>query len=233
VIIIPWKDRICGIYKITNIINNKIYIGGSINIKHRFSEHKWQLNNNIHGNIHLQRAWNKYGKDNFKFEIIEECDILLLKETEQQYIESYNSYKRDFGYNIEKLVVRKELSQETKLKISIAHKGKKLSISQRNNMSKSAKGRIFSEKHKQRIGDAHRGEKNSNYGMPLSDDVKLKLSLKLRGENNPRAKLKEEDIIDIRNMLKEGKSLRNIAKLYNVSKTTIRDINIGKLWKHV
>lgn len=59
-----------GIYKITNLINKKIYIGSSCYIKRRWSEHKSDLNNNSHCNKHLQRAWNKYGEESFSFEII-------------------------------------------------------------------------------------------------------------------------------------------------------------------
>ena len=54
-----------GIYKITNKINNKIYIGSSYSISKRISEHKYQLRRNSHPNIHLQSSWNKYGEDNF------------------------------------------------------------------------------------------------------------------------------------------------------------------------
>ena len=59
----------CGIYKITNNINNKFYIGSSKNITKRFKEHKWRLKNNKHPNNKLQNSWNKYGEENFKFEV--------------------------------------------------------------------------------------------------------------------------------------------------------------------
>lgn len=60
------------IYKITNLINNKVYIGSTKSYNRRISYHKSDLNNNKHINNHLQAAWNKYGKDNFLFEIVEE-----------------------------------------------------------------------------------------------------------------------------------------------------------------
>lgn len=61
----------CGIYKIANILTNDLYIGSSVNISKRFHAHKSKLLSNKHENIHLQRAINKYGMDNFIFEIIE------------------------------------------------------------------------------------------------------------------------------------------------------------------
>ena len=86
-----------GIYKINNKINNKIYIGQTVNIEKRWYKHKWDLNNNKHTNKHLQRAWNKYGEDNFHFSIIEECDTEELDIKEKDYIQLFDSFKN--GYN--------------------------------------------------------------------------------------------------------------------------------------
>lgn len=61
-----------GIYQIRNIINNKIYVGSTVCFKNRWAVHLFLLDRNKHGNSHLQSAWNKYGKDNFIFEILEE-----------------------------------------------------------------------------------------------------------------------------------------------------------------
>lgn len=72
-----------GIYVIRNIINNKIYIGSSVNITKRWNTHKRSLRNNTHHSIILQRAYNKYGIDNFSYEIIENInnkDILISRE---------------------------------------------------------------------------------------------------------------------------------------------------------
>lgn len=87
-----------GIYKIESINNNKPYIGSSNNIERRWNEHIRQLNKGEHHSIKLQRAWNKYGEDNFVFTIIEECEINELLNREHYYIyEVYNSI--DLGYN--------------------------------------------------------------------------------------------------------------------------------------
>ena len=89
-----------GIYYIKNLINNKYYIGKSKDILHRFSQHKYYLNNNNHINKHLQNSWNKYGIESFEFSILEECEEALLNEREKYWIEYFNSFEN--GYNLDK-----------------------------------------------------------------------------------------------------------------------------------
>ena len=89
----------CGIYEIYNKVNNKRYIGRSIDIKYRWRQHKTQLRHGKHKNRHLQKAWDKYGEDNFVFNVIEECDRDSLNEKEIYYISKYNTTKSEFGYN--------------------------------------------------------------------------------------------------------------------------------------
>ena len=71
---------VVGIYKITNKVNGKCYIGQSQDIATRFREHRYLLRQNKYGNNKIQNAWNKYGEENFTFEIIEECVIDELDE---------------------------------------------------------------------------------------------------------------------------------------------------------
>jgi group I intron endonuclease len=91
--------KVCGIYCIENIVNNKKYIGRSVNIYGRWAYHKSALNKNIHMNNYLQHSWNKYGSENFKFYILEECSIEELAEKEGQHMLSCQSYIPT-GYNI-------------------------------------------------------------------------------------------------------------------------------------
>lgn len=123
------EDTIIGIYCVKNIINNKLYIGSSIDIDRRFKDHKRLLKGEYHYNIFLQRSWNKYGEGNFIFEIIEILsDDHNLIEREQFYIDKYESYNKNKGYNILKVAnTRKGIkhTKETKKKISIAMKNTK------------------------------------------------------------------------------------------------------------
>ena len=82
----------CGIYKIENLINGKIYIGQSINIEKRFKQHIYN-----DSNMAIHRAIVKYGADNFDMSIVELCDKELLDEKEIYWIEYYDSFNN--GYN--------------------------------------------------------------------------------------------------------------------------------------
>ena len=83
-----------GIYKIINKTNGKYYVGSSNNIKGRWWNHKYQLSNNKHPNPHLQSSWNKYGKNNFDFIVIEELLPTKLIKVEQSYLDIANNEKK-------------------------------------------------------------------------------------------------------------------------------------------
>lgn len=89
-----------GIYKITNLIDNKFYIGSSKNIYKRWNQHKTDLKNNKHHNSRLQNAYNKYGKENFIYEILENVDLENLIDKEQQYIDELKACEKGIGYNL-------------------------------------------------------------------------------------------------------------------------------------
>ena len=84
-----------GIYKISNLINGKIYIGQSVHI-----EKRWQQHCNNTGRSLIAKAIQKYGKDSFSFQIIEECKEEELNAKEEYYIRKYNSIVPN-GYNIQ------------------------------------------------------------------------------------------------------------------------------------
>jgi group I intron endonuclease len=98
--IILMKEIICGVYKIENALNNKMYIGQSIDVHSRWGYHIRALNNGTHYNDHLQRAWNKYGQDNFVFSVIERCSELDLDNKEMYYISKFDTTNCECGYNL-------------------------------------------------------------------------------------------------------------------------------------
>lgn len=91
---------VIGIYKITNLVNGKSYIGQSTNIEKRFIGHKSVAfnPNDKNYNYPLYRAIRKYGLENFSFEVLEECDVSELNNKEIYYISKYHTHGK-FGYN--------------------------------------------------------------------------------------------------------------------------------------
>ena len=84
-----------GIYKVTNMVNGKSYIGQSKNIEQRFKDHKLICRER---NIPLKRALQKYGYENFKYEILEECELSNLDDREMFWINEIKpEYNLDSG----------------------------------------------------------------------------------------------------------------------------------------
>lgn len=90
-----------GVYCIANTIDEKVYIGSTVDLKRRWREHKRMLERDQHSNIKLQRAWNKYGSEVFVFSVLEyETDPDKLLEAEQRWMNWFQAFKRGKGYNI-------------------------------------------------------------------------------------------------------------------------------------
>ena len=89
----------CGIYKITNLINELVYIGQAQDIKTRWRNHRTDYlgNNVVNYNNPLYKDMRLYGLNNFSFEIIEECLVSELDEKEKYWISYYDSFNN--GYN--------------------------------------------------------------------------------------------------------------------------------------
>ena len=86
-----------GIYKITNLLNQKSYIGKSNDIDRRWAQHKSPYEWSRQPDSSLYLTFQKYGLDNFKFEIIEECKVEELGEKEKYWVEYYDTFYN--GYN--------------------------------------------------------------------------------------------------------------------------------------
>jgi group I intron endonuclease len=110
----------CGIYLIENKINNKKYVGSSINIKVRLMNHKYYLRKNYHANNYLQNSYNKYGEENFNFKILELCNETELINKENFYIKHYNANDLTQGYNLATVneFRRNNYNKEVKIKNS-------------------------------------------------------------------------------------------------------------------
>lgn len=239
-----------GIYAIKNKMDNKMYIGQSNNIDKRMKYHLCRLNTNNHHNPHLQNAFNKYGKNNFIFKVLEYCNEKELNDKEIYYINHYNS--QDKGYNMcggGGGSLGRPLSEETKSKISRALTGRKDTKETRKLKSEISKkmwqnpeyrehmkqyvptstwniGRKLTSEHKKKISEKMKGRY-------ISEEHKQKLHELYKGENSITAKLTQSQVIEIRLRYLKGERQYIIAKDYPVTKQTIYDIVKGRRWKHV
>lgn len=154
------------IYKITNIITNKIYIGQTTrSFNQRINEYKKITKIN---NTYLKNSITKYGFDNFNFEIIDSCSNLLeLNHKEVYWIKYYDSTNREKGYNILSGGVNSYSSTETKEKKSDSHKNIKQN-GEWINKRISTKG----------------SDEAKKYGLPKTDEEKKHLSDNFSGENS-------------------------------------------------
>lgn len=90
-----------GIYQITNIINNQFYIGSSTDVKRRQKDHIRTLNSNKSHSKLLQKAWNAFKQENFRYKVLLLCSIEELFIVEQYFVDILNPQ-----YNISKIDVR-------------------------------------------------------------------------------------------------------------------------------
>lgn len=158
-----------GIYVITNEITKKFYIGSAKNLKKRKYGHFYSLRRNTHDNSLLQNAFNKYGEKIFQFNVLEYCESDKLIEREQFYIDYFQSYKREIGYNLSPTAnstLGFKFSADSKLKMSIAKKG-----------LKSRLGKNHSIETKEKIGRANKGKSH-----PQSEETKRKISKGNKGK---------------------------------------------------
>ena len=200
------------IYKITNKLDNKIYIGMSANVKNRWkyghlkTAQKLINDEDIGYKSLLYDAMKKYGIENFSIEVIEECPIEIMGDREQYWISTLNSCNTSIGYNICRGGTRgpggpmfkgHKHSKETKEKMSAERTGK-------NNANYGNRWHHTSE-----MKYRYDGEHNPMFGKHQSDESKLKSSKSHSGRKRmsndeiyPKFKLIKPEEID--NYIKSG-----------------------------
>lgn len=179
-------QKTSGIYQICNTINGHCYIGSSVDIQHRWSDHKHRLRKGVHHSQYLQRAFNKYGEDAFEFSVIETCLVPVLILREQYYIDKLNP-----EYNIVQTAgsaLGMKHTDAARKKMSVAKTGLMVGYKHteqaRANMSIAA--RNMTPEHKKKISDTHKG-------MGHTKETRAKLSEIVKGYMTPehRARLSE------------------------------------------
>lgn len=173
-----------GIYCITNTVNNKKYIGQSIDIIKRFKQHQCCCKKS-----HLYKSMKKYGLGAFEFSIIKvikntKITHLLLDAYEQFYINKYNTCNPIYGYNKQAGGSGGKPNEETKKMQSLGAKKywDSMSLEQRKERAKNNKGKTgYRESYETRIKKS-----KSHIGMKMKEESKNKISQsKLGKKRNP------------------------------------------------
>lgn len=163
------------IYRITNKLNGKIYIGQTNNFDRRWTSHKSSANNNPYCLIDIKIK--QYGEDNFSYELIESCDTLEeANYQEEWYIKILCAHvSTGLGYNVDNGGKVNKTSEETRKKQSISHLWKIIPNSVRKKISESLMGdknHFFGKQHTpetiKQLKEAHTGEKHNWFGKKLS-----------------------------------------------------------------
>lgn len=193
------------IYKITNTVNNKVYIGQTIRaIEERFSRHLAEARN--HTNRPLYDSMNHYGYDKFCVEQIVEAPDEQLNELEAFYISKYNSTDRFIGYNLTtggdsyRVCLSEEAEARRVAKIAAAHKGRTQSKETIEKRVAKLKGQKRTNEQRQRFSEAQKERFKNSPGTRLGSTVSNETKQKLREANlgkkqSEETKLKRKESI--------------------------------------
>ena len=221
------KKRMYYIYRITNLINGKTYIG-----QHKYKD----LNDNYMGSgVYLTKAKKKYGIENFTKEILEFDipNVDLANDWEQMYI-LFERAKGKAEYNIAdggQGNLGLHHSEETKRKLSKANKGKHLSGETRKKISETMKGHKVSEETKRKIGEA---SSRSLKGKPKSEEARRKNSEGHRGKyHSEETKRKMSEAHKGKPKSEEWKRKMKGRIVSEETKKKISEALKGKHWKPV
>lgn len=242
------------IYKITNNINNKIYIGQTIKQRptDRFSQHRYSsryLNKN--DNSYLHKAMNLYGVDNFSFEVIETIENNLLNEREIYWIQFYNSFVPN-GYNLTlggegaqgysrpQTLEEKEKRSQSNKQFYLEHPEKREKISQRTkklwqNEEYRNKVTESNKKFYQEHPDMFKGENNPMYGKKHTEEALEKIKNYAASRKLKIAQLDKDtlEIIKVFDGVKDAEKALNVSHGWLSKAARTDKIAYGFRWKFV
>lgn len=248
------------VYKITNSINDKLYVGITCqSMGARWSKHISNANLNKQGGCrYLESSIRKYGSDNFKIDILEKVpNENIAKEREKYWIWKLGARNPAVGMNLTDGgdgTTGHIVSQSARARISEGNRGRKRSDWHRRIISQTHKGKPKTEEHKRKIGDAQRGPKNHMFGKHMTDGQKQAIraanlgktvSKETRDKKRKKAhengadvyrtknKLIKAQIVEIRAQHASGVFQAELARRYGVSIDTIYAIVHRRTWRDV
>jgi len=211
------------IYKITNKENGLIYIGCTINsLKKRFGEHLYRCFKTDYKSK-LYNSMKKYGQENFTIDLIEECDLSVIYETEKKYIKSYDSYNNGLnstfggegclGYT-HSPEIRQKISENTK-------------------NGNSHKGKTYDELYGDKADEEREKRRLSvkNGWESLSIQSKKNRTEKIKEKSRKNSKYDANLIVEIKNKFREGYKVKDIKKMYSqFNESYLYSIKNNKRW---
>ena len=221
----------CGIYIIKNKINNKVYIGQSVDIMCRWYAHKNSAKGKSQDSYtKIHTAMNKLGIDNFYIEILEECEYSKLDEREIYWIDFFNSYKNGYNMTLGRDSNRGEsngrhlLVEEQVIEIRLAY-GNKIPFREVYNkykgvISKRGLQKVWHfETWKHILPEVYTEENRIWHATMAKANVDGNKKL---GKNNKERACNEEEILKMRELRKKGLSYTRISEITGRSASTIR-----------
>lgn len=249
---------LAGVYEIRNTLDNKVYIGSSVNVKKRLAAHRQHLARGDHATAHLQAAWDKYGAEVFELKQLIVCaekDILFY---EQRIMDGYKANQREFGYN-KRVVVETcagmKLSAEHRAKIAAkmlrgqAHPNYGVGLCQKAYQiaADMKRGKPMSNEQRAKISAASKGKpKHAGFGaklsaarkgMKFSEQARKNMSLartgmiQTREAKENKGKLTYERVAELRALAASGVGPHSkLADMFGVSRGRVSAILRGESW---
>ncbi len=200
-----------GIYEIVNVHNGRRYVGSAMSIDKRWKEHRRGLGTGRHHSRFLQRCWDKYGPDSFRFSVLLICSRANLLMYEQAAIDALQPEYNTALVAGSRLGVK--MSDESKAKLSEAAKrtrnftGHRHSEESKAKISASRKGKgggPMGAERRAKIGAAHKGR-------VVTQERRAKISATLTGKSTGRGKLTDDQVRAIREKNAQGLRQMEIA----------------------
>lgn len=209
------------IYKITNKINGLIYIGCTINsLEQRFSEHLYRCFKTDYKSK-LYNSLKKYGQENFIIDLIVECDVSVIYETEKRYINEYDSYHNGMnstfggegclGYT-HSPEIRQKISEKTK-------------------NGNSHKGKTYEELYGDRAEEEKLKRKMSSVWNKMTEEERGNRVNSIKNASRKNAKYSIDLVKEIKQKITEGVKIKELKKTYpQVYGNFFYDIKNGRRW---